>query len=163
MNIKANEACNTTKQLVLNMYCTLGRVFMQHTGGGMCNQNYKCFCQFARVTGLGVHLLCTQMYYCEVDHTIDRIRSIADAQPELKNDLLFLRFEVYTAATMKNPSTGIEKTSSYLTGNRVRLATEPGRLMHVRFEIFMAVTMKNSVFWDIKSHFVLHRKNFTSR
>jgi hypothetical protein len=32
---------------------------------------------------------------------------------------------------------------------------------HVRFEVFTAVTMKNSVFWDIKTQFVPHRrKNF---
>jgi predicted TIM-barrel enzyme len=28
----------------------------------------------------------------------------------------------------------------------------------VRFEVFTAVTMKNSVFWDIETQFVLHRR-----
>jgi hypothetical protein len=32
----------------------------------------------------------------------------------------------------------------------------------VRFEVYTAVTMKNVVFWDIKPHFVLHRKHITS-
>jgi hypothetical protein len=32
----------------------------------------------------------------------------------------------------------------------------------VGFEIFRAVTMKNAVFWDIKPHFVLHRRHITS-
>jgi hypothetical protein len=32
----------------------------------------------------------------------------------------------------------------------------------VRFEVFTAVTMKNVVFWDIKTHFVLHRRHITS-
>jgi hypothetical protein len=32
----------------------------------------------------------------------------------------------------------------------------------VIFEVFMAVTMKNAIFWDIKPHFVLHRRHTTS-
>jgi hypothetical protein len=32
----------------------------------------------------------------------------------------------------------------------------------VRLEVFTAVTMKNCVFWDIKTHFVLHRRHITS-
>jgi hypothetical protein len=31
-----------------------------------------------------------------------------------------------------------------------------------RFEDFTAMTVKNSVFWDIKSEFVLHRRHITS-
>jgi hypothetical protein len=32
----------------------------------------------------------------------------------------------------------------------------------VRFEVFMAVTMNNDVFWDIKTKFLLHRRNIIS-
>jgi hypothetical protein len=32
----------------------------------------------------------------------------------------------------------------------------------VTFEVFTAVTMKNAVSWDIKTHFVLHRRHVTS-
>jgi hypothetical protein len=30
------------------------------------------------------------------------------------------------------------------------------------YEVFVAVSMKNAVFWDIKTHFVLHRRHITS-
>jgi hypothetical protein len=33
---------------------------------------------------------------------------------------------------------------------------------HVRCEVFTAVTMKTVVFWNIKTHFVLHRRHITS-
>jgi hypothetical protein len=33
---------------------------------------------------------------------------------------------------------------------------------YIRSEAFTAVTMKNSVFWDIKTQFVLHRRHITS-
>jgi hypothetical protein len=33
---------------------------------------------------------------------------------------------------------------------------------YVRFEDFTALTMKNVVFWDIKTHFVPHRRHITS-
>jgi hypothetical protein len=33
---------------------------------------------------------------------------------------------------------------------------------NVIFEVFTAVTTKNAVFWDIKAHFVLHRRHITS-
>jgi hypothetical protein len=39
--------------------------------------------------------------------------------------------------------------------------SEP-QIYPVRFEVFTAVTMKNVVFWDIKTHFVLHRIHITS-
>jgi hypothetical protein len=32
----------------------------------------------------------------------------------------------------------------------------------VRSEVFTAVSMKNAVFWDIKIHFVPHRRHVTS-
>jgi hypothetical protein len=34
---------------------------------------------------------------------------------------------------------------------------------YVRFEVFTPVTMKNVDFWDIKTHFVPHRRHITSR
>jgi hypothetical protein len=33
---------------------------------------------------------------------------------------------------------------------------------YVIFEVFTAVIMKNAVFWDIKTQFVLHRRQITS-
>jgi hypothetical protein len=36
-----------------------------------------------------------------------------------------------------------------------------GREACVRFEVFTAANMKNAVFWDIKTHFVLHRRHIT--
>jgi hypothetical protein len=32
----------------------------------------------------------------------------------------------------------------------------------IRFEVFMAVTMKNVVLWDIKTHFIPHRKHVSA-
>jgi molybdenum cofactor biosynthesis enzyme len=66
-----------------------------------------------------------------------------DITAERRNDSMFreeiiatrVRFEVFTAVTMKNG---------------------------VRFEVFTAVTMKNVVFWDMKTQFVLHRRHITS-
>jgi hypothetical protein len=36
-------------------------------------------------------------------------------------------------------------------------------LYYVRFEVFTAVTMKNTVFSDIKTQFIPHRRHITSR
>jgi hypothetical protein len=35
-------------------------------------------------------------------------------------------------------------------------------LFRVRFEVFTAVTIKNVIFWDIETHFVLHRRHINS-
>jgi hypothetical protein len=35
-------------------------------------------------------------------------------------------------------------------------------ILRVRLEVFMAVTMMNAVFWDIRTHFVPHRRHITS-
>jgi hypothetical protein len=40
--------------------------------------------------------------------------------------------------------------------------TETSRLMLCKIWGFTAVTMKNAVFWDIKTHFVPHRRHITS-
>jgi hypothetical protein len=67
-----------------------------------------------------------------------------------------LRFDVFTAMTMKN-------SSSYLTGDILRLLYRVQRvnaMYDLRF--FTAVTMKNVVFWDIKTQFVPHRRHMTS-
>jgi hypothetical protein len=37
-----------------------------------------------------------------------------------------------------------------------------GEQYYVRFEVLTAVTAKNVVFWDIETHFVLHRRHITS-
>jgi hypothetical protein len=51
------------------------------------------------------------------------------------------------------------------------LSSEPGlghpeslqnKMNTVRFEVFTPVTMKNVVFWDIKTHFVPHKRHITS-
>jgi hypothetical protein len=41
-------------------------------------------------------------------------------------------------------------------------ATEPSQLMLCRFEVLAAVTMKSTVFWDVKTQFLLHREHITS-
>jgi hypothetical protein len=40
--------------------------------------------------------------------------------------------------------------------------TNNKEIQYLRFEVFTAVTMKNAVFWDIKTQFVLHRRDITS-
>jgi hypothetical protein len=41
-------------------------------------------------------------------------------------------------------------------------ATAPSRLKLLRFEVIWAVTVKNAVFWDIKTKFIPHRKQYVS-
>jgi hypothetical protein len=41
-------------------------------------------------------------------------------------------------------------------------AETPKFYYSVRYEVFMTVTMKNSIFWDIKTQFVPHRRHITS-
>jgi hypothetical protein len=60
------------------------------------------------------------------------------------------------------PSSGIDKISTYLTGNTLLLHYRIQPVCYVRFEVFTAVAMKNVVFWDIKLQFVLHRRHITS-
>jgi hypothetical protein len=54
---------------------------------------------------------------------------------------------------------GYETSSYYLIGDTLRLRYR-AKLCYVRFEVFTAVTMKNAVFWDIKTQFVPHRKQY---
>jgi hypothetical protein len=41
-------------------------------------------------------------------------------------------------------------------------ATDPAGYFYVRFDVFTAVSMMYAVFWDVKAHFVPHRKHATS-
>jgi hypothetical protein len=75
---------------------------------------------------------------------------------------MLLRFEVFTAVTMKNVVFWDIKPSSYFTGTHYFSTTESSRLMLLRFAVFTAVTMKNAFFWDIKPRIVLHRRHITS-
>jgi hypothetical protein len=60
---------------------------------------------------------------------------------------------------------------SYRNGLMVEPPTQPTEtdlyfgtsyVYNIRFEVFTAVTIKNVVLWDIKTHFVLHRRHITS-
>jgi hypothetical protein len=42
------------------------------------------------------------------------------------------------------------------------LLYSPYKRDYLRFKVITAVTMKNAVFWDIKTHFVPHRRHITS-
>jgi hypothetical protein len=44
----------------------------------------------------------------------------------------------------------------------ILLKTLTTNIKNVRFEALTAVTIKNSVFWEIKTQFVLHRRHITS-
>jgi hypothetical protein len=60
-----------------------------------------------------------------------------------------VRFEVFTAVTMKNAVFWDIKTQFVLHRKHYVSATEPSRLKYVRFEALKAVIMKNAVFWNI--------------
>jgi hypothetical protein len=75
-----------------------------------------------------------------------------------------LRFEVFTAFTMKNAVFWDIKIQ--LVPQRRHISSPPqsaAGLCNIRFEVFTAVAMKNTVFWDIKTQFVPHRKHITSQ
>jgi hypothetical protein len=57
-----------------------------------------------------------------------------------------------------NEAKVLQKLNSFLF-NEVTFKTA---LIAVRFDVIRAVTMKNSVFWDIKTRFILHRGHITS-
>jgi hypothetical protein len=76
------------------------------------------------------------------------------------NGWCYVRFEVFTAVTMKIAVFWDIKTQ--FVPHR-RHITSPLRSpigwCYVRFEVFTAVTMKNAVFWDIKTQFIPHRRH----
>jgi hypothetical protein len=73
-----------------------------------------------------------------------------------------VRFEVFTAVTMKNVVFWDIKTQFVLHRRHITSPLHsPAGYCYVRFEVFTEVTMKN-VFWDIKTQFVLHRRHITS-
>jgi hypothetical protein len=74
-----------------------------------------------------------------------------------------VRFEVFTAVTMKNAVLmGYKNPVRTSQETYYVSATEPSRLCYVRFAVFTAVTMKNVVFWDIKTQLVPHERHITS-
>jgi hypothetical protein len=75
----------------------------------------------------------------------------------------YVRFEVFTAMTMKNGVFWDIETQFVLHRRHIMSPLQsPASYCYVRFEVFMAVTMKNVVFWDIETQFVLHRRHITS-
>jgi hypothetical protein len=53
----------------------------------------------------------------------------------------------------------------YLLANflPLKLLVNNGSDTYIRFVVFTAVTMKNAVFWDIKTQFILHRRQLPLR
>jgi hypothetical protein len=54
-----------------------------------------------------------------------------------------------------------KRDKSTLAVTALILLYKPNAGYH-RFEVFTAVTMQNSVFWNIKTQFVPHRRHITS-
>jgi hypothetical protein len=75
-------------------------------------------------------------------------------------DLNSVRFEVFTAANMKNVVFWDIK-AQFVPHRRHNTSPlqSPASLCYVRFEVFTAVAMKNVVFWDLKPQFVPHRRH----
>jgi hypothetical protein len=94
----------------------------------------------------------------------DRTVTISVPLPLLEmNKRILVRFEVFTALTMKNVAFWDIRTlfvlhRRHITSPLHSAASE----CYVRFEVFTALTMKNVAFWDIKTQFVLHRRHLTS-
>jgi hypothetical protein len=75
----------------------------------------------------------------------------------------YVRFEVFTAGTMRNAVFWDIKSHFVPHGRHITSPLLiPASQCHGRFEVFTAVTMKNAIFWDIKTQFVLHRRHITS-
>jgi hypothetical protein len=55
------------------------------------------------------------------------------------------------------PSSGIQKPSSYVTGNTLLLCYRAQPVNAIRLEVFTAVTIMNAVFWDTKLQFAPRR------
>jgi hypothetical protein len=81
----------------------------------------------------------------------------------VRNVLRFVRFEVFTAATMKNVfwyikpkfvphrrhiTSPLERTSSWC---------------YISFQVFTVVTEKDIIYWDIKTQFIPRGKHITSQ
>jgi hypothetical protein len=76
---------------------------------------------------------------------------------------IFVRFDVFTAVTMKNVVFWDIKTQFVLHRRHIMSPLQnPAGYCYVTFEVFTAVTMKNGFFWDIKTQFVPHRRHITS-
>jgi site-specific DNA-adenine methylase len=75
----------------------------------------------------------------------------------------YVRFEVFTAVTMKNAVFWNIKAQFVPHRRHYVSATEPNLLLLYKIlRCFTAVTMKNAVFWVIKTQFVPHRKHYVS-
>jgi hypothetical protein len=67
-----------------------------------------------------------------------------------KYRMVFVRFEVFTAVTMKNGIFWDIKPQFVLHRRHITSPLQsPASKCYVRFEVFTAVTMKNGIFWDI--------------
>jgi hypothetical protein len=60
----------------------------------------------------------------------------------------YLRFEVFTAVTMKNAVFWDTEPRSYLVGHTMSKLQGTVGYCYLRFEVFTAVTTKNAVFRD---------------
>jgi hypothetical protein len=64
--------------------------------------------------------------------------------------LYYIRFEVFTAVTLKNAIFwDIKAQFTPDKKHNMSPLKSPASQCYVRFEIFTAVTMKNVVFWDV--------------
>jgi hypothetical protein len=64
--------------------------------------------------------------------------------------MYLVRFEVFTAVTMKNVVFWDIKIQFVLHRRHITSPLQsPSGYCYVRFEVFTAVTMKNAVFWDV--------------
>jgi hypothetical protein len=76
---------------------------------------------------------------------------------------MIVRFEIFTAVTMKNVVFWDIKSQFVLHRRHTTSPLQsPASQCYVRFEVFTAVTMKNAVFWDIKTQFVPDRRHIMS-
>jgi hypothetical protein len=74
-----------------------------------------------------------------------------------------VRFEVFTAVTMKN-DVFLDIKTQFVPQRRQIISSlrSQASYCYVRFEEFTAVTMKNAVFWDINTQFLPQRRHITS-
>jgi hypothetical protein len=77
--------------------------------------------------------------------------------------LCYVRFEVFTAVTVKNAVFWDIKTQFVPHRKNITSPLQsPASSLYARSKDFTAVTMKNVVFWDIRTQFILRRKQITS-
>jgi hypothetical protein len=108
-------------------------------------------------TGININaLLCESRVYLCLDKSIylearsrpTELSSTAIAEPWGISFGDFVKYEVFTAVTVRNVVFLDTKTQS-VTHRRHVSDTESRRLMLCKIEVFTAVNMKNAVFWDV--------------